>query len=86
MKTILILALICVTAFAGPLKKSDLEPNLDEPVVPGSRVPLEEMNTAPTPPEIAPEEKEFRDTLEARKQKEEALEKKAEPKIERKLK
>jgi hypothetical protein len=85
MKVIFSMMLIVASAFAGPLKKSDLEPNLEEPVVPGSRVPLEKMNTAPTPPEIAPEEKEFRDTLEARRQKEEALEKKTEPQIERKL-
>jgi hypothetical protein len=71
----LILCLFISSAWAtNPVEKSDLNPVLEEPVVPGTKVPVENMNTAPTEPEIQKEEQEFRDTLEARKAKEKQLE------------
>lgn len=76
MKTLAALLFLSALAHAGPLKKADLDPTVQEPRIPGSEIPLERMNTAPTEPEVLPEDKEFRDVLEARKQKEEELEEK----------
>jgi len=58
---------------AGPVKKADLLPNQDEVLIPGTKVPLEEMNTAPTEPELQEEELGSRTILKARKEKEREL-------------
>lgn len=73
MRMFFLLLFLSAVAPAGPVKKADLQPNIEEPMVPGTRVPIERMNTAPTEPKISPEDKEFRGTLETRKQKQEQL-------------
>ena len=74
---ILILLVIAGQAWANnPVKKSDLHPAIDEPVIPGSRVPVEKLNTAPTSPQLEEENEEFRNTLRARKQKQKELQNK----------
>lgn len=58
------------------VKKGDLHPAYDEAPIPGSKIPLEELNTAPTPPPTDAEEADFRNTLKAREEEEEELESK----------
>ncbi|MBA2404390.1 MAG: hypothetical protein H0V66_06435 [Bdellovibrionales bacterium] len=72
---ILIILLLVSQAWAGnPVKKSDLDPTLEGPVIPGTKVPVEELNTAPTSPQLEEENKEFRNTLRARKEKQKEIE------------
>lgn len=52
LRIILILLFIPFAFAANPIKKSDQSPVIDEPVIPGSQVPLESMNTAPTDPAL----------------------------------
>ncbi|MBA2404147.1 MAG: hypothetical protein H0V66_05200 [Bdellovibrionales bacterium] len=62
MKTLLVLVMfVPAVVFAnGPIEHSDESELIDEPVIPGTKVPLEKLNTAPTKPPIAPESKESR--------------------------
>jgi hypothetical protein len=48
---------------ASPLEESEMDPSIERPKMPGSRVPIEDVNTAPTP---TPEKQDF-DTLQIKK-------------------
>jgi hypothetical protein len=48
---------------ANPVKKSDYSHHLDEPVVPGTRVPIESLNTTPNDLELEEEHQKSRLTL-----------------------
>lgn len=63
---ILVMLTLAGTAPANPVKKSDLHPAVEEPVIPGTEVPLEKLNTAPTSPPIEEQEEDSRYMLKAR--------------------
>ncbi len=67
------LTLASAQSFADPLKKAELLPDQDEATIPGTNVPLEELNTAPGSPQLQEEELESRTILKAREEKEREL-------------
>jgi hypothetical protein len=73
MYVITILILLISAAFANPVERADESRVQDEALIPGTKIPLENMNTAPTEPELQEEDSEFRGTLEARKKKQKEL-------------
>jgi hypothetical protein len=81
MYLITILVFLGSVAFANPVERADESRVQDEALIPGTKVPIEEMNTAPTEPELQEEDSEFRGTLEARKKKEQELLKESKTKM-----
>lgn len=77
MKLTILLLAMSTLAVANPVKKAELMPKQDEPMVPGTKVPVETLNTAPTSPQL--EEEDFRNTLKAGKKHRPAVLKKKVP-------
>lgn len=69
-----IISLVSSAYAANPLKKSDNINHVNQPLIPGTRQPIEEMNTAPNDPQLEEENKNSRFMLQ-KKLDEEAKEK-----------
>lgn len=69
MKFLLMVSLLIfpILLTANPIERENLSPTVKEPLIPGTKVPLREMNSAPTPIPSANRSDYFRQTLKGTK-------------------
>lgn len=65
MKLIFSMALLILPIIinANPIKRENLSPTVEEPLMPGTKVPIHELNTSPAPTPVENHSDKFRGTL-----------------------